>query len=137
MSELVSQLTTGFWNIETPNGTFHSIPINDEDFNFQEFNEIETVYNILDRREIEGKINAITLWDKEYTESLALLISGLENNYEDSNKHYLFSLSPDTAKRINGAPRLTDYGHYLNQFLPKLISIGCYICEVECRDFDC
>ncbi len=137
LSDFIKKLTDNFWNFRNESGTFLSIPLDDDDaFDYQTFSDIETVNHILDRRESYGKINAIGLWDNNYTESFGLLIRTLENNYEDSNKHYLLSLTPDTAKRIEGAPRLTDYGYYLNRLIPKLISIDCYICEVTCHDFD-
>ena len=138
LSEFIDKLTSDFWNFKNENGTFLSIPLNDDgNFDYQLFDDIEVVNNILDERESERKLNAIELWNKEYTETFGLLINVLDNNYIDSNKHYLLSITPKIAKRIEGATRLTDYGYYLNQLIPKLISIGCYVCEVTCHDFDC
>ena len=138
LSEFIKKLTADFWNFKNESGTFLSIPLNDDDdFNYQTFDDIEVVNDILNKRESEKKLNAIGLWDKAYSESFGVLIYTLDNNYKDFNKHYLLSFTPDTAKRIESSSRLTDYGYYLNQLIPKLISIDCYICEVTCHDFDC
>lgn len=137
LSELIEKLTTDFWNFKNESGTFLSIPLNDnEDFDYQTFDDIKVVNDILDKRESERKLNAIGLWDKTHNESFGVLIYTLDNNYKDFNKHYLFSFTPDAARRIEESARLTDYGYYLNQLIPKFISIDCYICEVTCHDFD-
>ena len=138
LSEFIEKLTTNFWHFKNESDTFFSIPLNDNgDFDYQTFDDINEVNDILDSRESKKELNAIGLWDKTYSESFGLLIQTLDNNYEDYKKHYLLSFSPDAAKRIEGSSRLTDYGYYLNQLIPKLISIDCYICEVTCHDYDC
>lgn len=138
LSEFIEKLTANFWNFKNESDTFFSIPLDDDgDFDYQTFDNIKIVNDILDKRESERKLNAIGLWDKTNNESLGLLIHTLDNDYKGYNKHYLLSFSPYAAKRIERSTRLTDYGYYLNQLIPKLISIDCYICEVKCHDFDC
>lgn len=137
-SKFIEDLTENFWNFKNQEGTFSSIAEDDKDeFEFIDFKDVKTVYEILDKREKNRKVNTLTLWDDQYTESILLIINTLDNNYRGYNKHYEVSLCPGVGKRISQADRYTDYGHYLTQLIPKFKAMGCYVCEIECHDYDC
>ncbi|WP_192820954.1 hypothetical protein [Rufibacter sp. LB8] len=137
LSDLIRDFTNDFWTLKDQNGKFSSIAVNDlDDFDYKVFYDVEEVYKILDNRERSNKLNAITFCDREYFECNILLIYPLENKNSGYAKHYELHITPGIGKRIIGSDRYTDYGYYLNNTLPKLKEIGCYVCEVECQDFD-
>ena len=88
-------------------------------------------------RENKGLANYISFWVDKCDETI--LISSVKKTdlYEGNSSHYELTFTPGIAKRIDKADRYTDYGFYLNQIIPRLIEIGCYVCEIKCQDFDC
>jgi len=115
-----------------------TLRVNDnDDFDFMSIPDFKEAKKILDKREKNGVFNNILLWDTKTDESLNLINYIKEEKYKDYKYHYDLTISFDGFKRITGADRYTDYGFYLNDLLPRFIYIGCYICEVECHDYDC
>lgn len=108
-----------------------------DDFNYISYNDFKEVKRILDKRESKGIFNNIHLWDTKTQESLSILNWVNAEPYHGYSKHYDFMISFDGLKRIQGAERYTDYGFYLNELIPRIQDMGCYICEIKCHDFDC
>ncbi|MFC3809311.1 hypothetical protein [Lacihabitans lacunae] len=136
-SNLIKSFTENFWNLKSKTGTVTSISEDDIDkFEYHDFPDTKVVYEILDKREKAKKVNALIIWDTNYSENIQLLIYSLENKYNAFGKHYELHFSPGIGKRILLADRYTDFSFYLNQLIPKLEAINCRICEVECRDFE-
>lgn len=130
---LHSFLGNGF--SQNQDGTLTSVAFGDDLFNYEAHDYQESL-EILDRREAEGKENSVVIWDDGFTESFDLLITKLEGGYQGFRSHFTLQVGIGIGKRIRGAERYTDYGYYLSEFVPRLINLGCAICEIECHDFD-
>ena len=103
-----------------------------DDYDFISFKDSQVVREILIKREKAGLRNHINLFANE--ESIWLISHKLEGEYHGYKNHYELNFSLGYGKRIDKANRYTDFGFYLNDIIPKLINIGCYVCEVTCRD---
>lgn len=136
-SDLITEFEGQRW-IFGKNNMIQTLSVEDkDDFDFKSFSDIMEVKEILNTREKEGIFNNLLLWDTKTDESMSLINYVKKEKYGNYKFHYDLTISFDGFKRINGADRYTDYGFYLNELLPRLIDLGCYICEVKCHDFDC
>jgi hypothetical protein len=136
--ELIEMLVQDFWSFNK-DGSINTLRIDDtEDFDFVDFEDYQEVKPILLERERRGLNTPINLWDQEYEESILFSFNRIENTYWDKGyiTQYELNFLPGFGRRIVGADRYTDYGFYLNQLIPKLLQIGCYVCEITCQDFD-
>lgn len=133
--DLLNKFTENFWSYNKDE-TITTLSVDDEDdYDFIELGINESL-GILKKRENKGWSNHITLWSKDYSESFLAQISRLENTYTGYKSHYELDFNLGMGKRLIKAERYTDYGHYLNLLIPHLLSIGCYVCEIRCNDFD-
>ena len=136
-SDLIFEFEGQRW-IFGKNNMIQTLCLNDvDDFDFMGFSDFKEVKKIFDKREKDGVFNNLILWDTKTEESLILMNKTKKDKYNNYKYHYNLSITFDGFKRITGADRYTDYGFYINDLLPGLIDLGCYICEVECHDFDC
>ncbi|BDD05496.1 hypothetical protein [Aureibacter tunicatorum] len=108
-----------------------------DDFDFVGFRNFIDAKQIWDKRERNGVFNNLALWDSKSKETLNIICTVLSEKHPEYNYHYDLSIMIGIGQRIVGANRSTDFRFYLNELLPKLISLDCYICEVKCHDFDC
>lgn len=135
--EFLEQFTNNFWSFNQDN-SITSLAVDDiDDYDYKIFTNCEEINHILRKREEQDLLVSVVLWDKNFEESFLLNIIKQQNNYQDFSTHYKLDFHIGYGKRIEKANRYTDYGYYLNQLLPKLLEIGCYICEVNCHDNDC
>lgn len=107
-----------------------------EDFDFITFNNFEILKPILDYRENKNISNYISLFVEDFEESILLNCIKIDQNYINYQAQYEWTITPCIGKRIKFAERYTDFGFYLNQIIPKLLKLNCYICEINCQDFD-
>jgi hypothetical protein len=136
--ELIEQFVQDFWSFNK-DGSVNTLKADDtEDFDFIIFQDYQEVKQIFLERESKALSIPVNLWDQEYDESILFILNKIENTYSDSSfiTQYELDFLPGYGRRIVGADRYTDYGFYLNQLIPKLLQIGCYVCEIECHDFD-
>ncbi|MFB9864363.1 hypothetical protein [Rufibacter immobilis] len=133
--EFLENFTSDFWTYNQ-DGTVNTLAaddIDDYDFKIFSFNEACEIFKVRENRNLPI---SLTLWERDYEDSIFLTIEKLENTYQDTGTHYKLNLSPGYGKRIDGALRYTDYGYYLNQLIPKLDKMGCGIAEFKCQDLD-
>ncbi|TNE78629.1 MAG: hypothetical protein EP332_13540 [Bacteroidetes bacterium] len=136
-SDLFLEFVSGFW-VDNPEFHLDSLELDDiDDFNFKKFDHINLVKPILDLRESRGIDNYLAILIEEDNSSMLIRSTKKTTQYLGYNSHYELNFSPGAAKRIDGTKRYTDYGFYLNQIIPRLLAIGCYVCEITCHDFDC
>ncbi len=136
-SELFLEFVTGFW-VNNPEFHLESLELDDiDDFNFKRFNHFSLVKPILDLRESRGIDNYLNILIDANNSSMLIRSTKETAQYHGYNSHYELNFAPGNAKRIDGTTRYTDYGFYLNQIIPRLLAIGCYVCEISCHDFDC
>lgn len=136
-SDLFIDFVTNFW-VDNNEFGLSSLDQQDiEDFNYKDFKNFNLLKPILDNREKKGVANYLSFWVNKCDETI--LISSIKKKelYEGNSSHYELTFTPGIGKRINKADRYTDYGFYLNQIIPRLLEIGCYVCEIKCRDYDC
>ncbi len=136
-SDLFIDFAQNYW-IDSNKLNLHSLNENDiEDFEFKEFNNFDSLKTVLDIRQKNNLTNFINLFVKKFDESI--LISAISKNetYTGYSSHFEITFNLGIGKRIQNANRYTDFGFYLNQIIPRFLEIGCYVCEVNCQDFDC
>lgn len=136
-SDLFIDFVTGFWVDKAEFGLL-SLDLNDiDDFNYKDFKSINSLKPILDAREIKGIANYLSLLVNKFEDSISISSIKKSELYEGYSSHYELTFTPGFAKRIDKADRYTDYGYYLNQIVPRLLAVGCYVCEINCHDYDC
>ena len=134
--QLIEQLVQDFWRFNE-DGSVYTLKADDtENYDFIIFQDYQEVKQIFLARESNGLPVTFTLWDREYDDSILVTLIKMENTYGGFTSQYELHLRPGYGKRIEGANRYTDYGFYLNQLIPKLLRMGCYVCEIKCHDFD-
>lgn len=117
--------------------TFQSLNKDDIDkFEFIPFDNFDKLKPILDFREQKNLINFISTVVDKYEENILLGCLKKEMSYTNFKSHFEWTITLGTGKRIENAERYTDFGYYQNQIIPKLIELGCYICELNYHDFD-
>ena len=136
-SDLFIDFVNDFW-VDKKEFSLSSLDPDDiDDFNFKDFKSFNSLKPVLDSREKKGMANFLSLWVDKCDESI--LISSVKKSelYDGNSSHYELTFTPGIAKRIAKADRYTDYGFYLNQIIPRLLEMGCYVCEITCHDYDC
>ena len=106
-----------------------------DDFDFKETKDFEDLKSILTQRESKGLMNYVLLTVFDY-ETVTLSAQRLTHNYDDYQYQYELNFRLGIGRRIQTADRYTDFSFYLKDLLPKLKKIGCYINEMNCRDFE-
>lgn len=106
-----------------------------DDFDFKETKDFEDLKSILVQRELRGLPNYLILTVFDY-ETVTLSAVKVDHSFQNFKYQYELNFRLGIGRRIPNADRYTDFGFYLKDLLPRLIEIGCYINEVNCRDFD-
>lgn len=128
---------TNFW-VDKNDFGLSSLEQDDiDEFNYKDFKNFSLLKPILDNRENNGLSNYLSIWVDKFGETILISATKKTDLYEGSSSHYELTFTPGIAKRIDNADRYTDYGFYLNQIIPRLLKIDCYVCEIKCQDFDC
>lgn len=135
-SDLFSTFISNFWSERTDFGISSLEKWDMGNFNYIDYPDFEKLKPILDFRENNGYSNYLSFWVEQLEDTIAISSTKLKENYKSNKSHFELTFTPGFGKRIENADRFTDYGFYLNQIIPRLIEIGCQICEIECRDFD-
>ncbi|WP_338814248.1 hypothetical protein V9L05_02440 [Bernardetia sp. Wsw4-3y2] len=123
------------WTMKSWNNTYVSTPLNDNGmFDYQEFETIQEVFEILDESEKNKQTTALSVYHPITQEDFGLHINFIDYKYSSQNSYELnFVFAAE--KRLKDSPRHTDFSYYLNELLPRLEKIGCGIYEIECSDF--
>lgn len=135
-SDLFIEFVKDFWfdNNDFTVSSFEKEDIND--YKYIEFPDFKTLKPILDYREDKNYDNYLFFYVKKIDEAILIRSTKMKESYKGYSSHYELNFTPGIGKRIENAERYTDYSYYLNQILPRLVKIDCYICEIECHDFD-
>lgn len=136
-SDIFVDFVTNFW-VKNNEVNFNSFGLEDiDEFNFINFTNFDELKPILDQREAQGLTNYVNFLVAELEESISISCFKKLNLLDNNLNEFDLKFTPGIAKRLDKADRYTDYGFYLNQIIPKLKEIGCEICEITCRDYDC
>lgn len=136
-SDLFIDFVKLYW-IESDVFKLYSYAENDiEDFDFKEFNNFDSLKTVLNIRQENNLTNFIDLFVEKINESILISAISINETYKGYSSHFELTFNLGIGKRIVNANRYTDFSFYLNQIIPRLIEIGCYVCEVNCQDYDC
>lgn len=119
-------------------GTISTLAESDiDDFDYLQYDSIDDVNKIFNKREDNGLQNSIVIWDMIIDDSLLVRSNKINCPYKGYESQYELTVSIGLGVKVKGAERYTDYSVYINKLLPVFINNSMYVCEVTCKDFDC
>lgn len=119
------------------NFNFLSLKVNDLDnFDYVNYKNFKDLKPILDERENKEYSNYVSFFIDCLNERFLISSTKIEDTYEGFSSHFEIKINLGVGKRIENANQYTDYGFYLNNILPRLLRLNCYVIEVICRDLN-
>jgi hypothetical protein len=134
ITDCLAALFSDHWTPFDENGKITYLPVGVTDgADTTTDGSLETLYQVIQEKEIRQEFGLIYIWDLQHEESHCLLI--FPETGKDSYNRFKLLFSLGSAKRLVGSQRQTDFSHYLSKIIPVLETNNFLFESITCIDF--